>query len=199
MSIHAVLGHIFQTSTLSTYAGDKQESVRHDLANIFQHGSLRSPHHIHQLTGIIPRLADTNNAFEKVFSIGIAHHLKVLRTFVRGQCQKHRELACITQERADAVLSHIRRNGEGIHLQMLEERTGIHITRIADISTLGIGYDKLIGVSLSNVFDRLFKRVNSEAPHALIESHVGLESHTVFCRSIDDGFVESQNRIIFIQ
>ena len=102
----------------------------------------------------------------------------------------------VLQEGQYAVASHIGGYGECIHLEVLKEATGIHITRIPDITSLSISDDELIWVLLAQVLYGLLESKDAKGPHALIEGEVGLIRHTEVCCGINDSLVERKDGVI---
>ena len=122
-----------------------------------------------------------------------------MRTFVGSQCQQDHPFAFVGQERSYAVLAHIRSYGYRIYVQFFEESTGIHGGSVSYIATLCIGNDELVGIIIFDIFYCLFKGNPTFHAHAFIESEVWLVSNAQVGCCVDDSFVESEDRIFFLQ
>ena len=82
---------------------------------------------------------------------------------------------------------------------MLEEGAGIKLRRVADVASLGVSDDKLVGVLRSEVSHCLLEGGQSLYAQALIEGQIGLVSHAIGRCRVDDRFVEGENRVFLVQ
>ena len=82
---------------------------------------------------------------------------------------------------------------------MLEKRTRIELRCIAYIAAFGIGYDKLVGITLADILHCLLKGSPTLGSKTLIKSEIGLIGHAIWCGGVNDGLVECRDRIIGVR
>ncbi|OAV63781.1 hypothetical protein Barb4_04734 [Bacteroidales bacterium Barb4] len=194
------MGYFFQTASLCTHTGDKQKMPRRILPHIQQHLPLRGTDHIHYPLLIRPFLRLLQYLFKQTLAAGILRKLKILRAFVGSKSQQNHPAVGINKERLHAVFTHIGGDGDGIRLVCTaEESAGVHLRRIADVTALGIGNNKLIGIVFANICHCLLKGKQTLYAQTLVESHVWLESYTIIGCCINDSLVESENRVFLVQ
>ena len=119
-----------------------------------------------------------------------------MRTLVGGQGKANDPLPLIAEEWLQGVLAHIGSHGDSIKIEVLEERTRIKRRGVANVATLGIGDDELIGILLANVADSLLEGNPSFHAKALVESEIGLVGDAIGFGGIDDGLVELEDSVL---
>ena len=169
------------------------------LANVLEHLSLSGTYHIHHIGIVAPLLALLQHLLKESFAVFVLSHLEIQRALVGCKSQEDYPLVLISQEGLHAVLTHIRGDSQGIKVVLLKECTGIHSRCVADIPSLGIGDDEVMGIMLVQIVNGLFKGHDSLHAEGFIESQIGLVGHTVVCRGIYDGLVEGEDRVFLIQ
>ena len=108
-----------------------------------------------------------------------------MTALVRSQRQQHNPLALIAQERLDGVFAHVGSNGQRIGLCLtLKETAGIHGRGVSNVTTLGVGNDKVVGVVLVQVLYQQLVSLKTSRAISLEEGEVGFESHTVRSRQV---------------
>ena len=75
----------------------------------------------------------------------------------------------------------------------------VHVRCVANVTTLGVGDDEVVGVVFLEIIDGLLEGGYALEPHALVECEVGLVSHTVGGRRIDDLLVELECGVFLFQ
>ena len=78
-------------------------------------------------------------------------------------------MARVLEEGLYAIAAHVGGDGQGVDLEVLEEAARIHVAGVADVATLGVGDDELLGIFALQVGDGLLEGLDAEAAHALIE------------------------------
>ena len=119
-----------------------------------------------------------------------------MRTLVGGQGKANDPLPLIAEEWLQGVLAHIGSHGDSIKIEVLEERTRIKRRGVANVATLGIGDDELIGILLANVADSLLEGNPSFHAKTLVESEIGLVGDAIGFGGIDDGLVELEDSVL---
>ena len=186
IAVHTVLADFLKTAALGTNAWNQQEVVGNQLADVLEHTALGGTNDIHHIVLIAPLLALLQHFLKEALAIGILRQLEVVRALVRGECQQDDPLVVIAQEWCDAVFAHIGGNGECIDIIFLEEGFGIHLRRVADITTLGISNDEVVGVFLLQVVDGGLESQDAIYTVCLVESQIGLVGHTIGGCGIDN-------------
>ena len=195
--VHTVLDNFLQRAALCTDTRNKEERVGGDAANVLKHLALGSTYDKHNLILSAPSLDGAEHLLKEACRSAIdGRKLEVMRTLVGGQGKTNDPLALIAEEWLQGVLAHIGSHGDSIKIEVLEERTRIKRRGVANVATLGIGDDELIGILLANVADGLLEGDPSFHAKALVESEVGLVSDAVGLSGIDDGLVELEDGIL---
>ncbi len=78
---------------------------------------------------------------------------------------------------------------------MLEKAACIKLRGVADITTLCIGDDELIGILLADIPQSEFKSVPALHPEALVKSEVRLVGYAVGRGSVDNSAVELEDGV----
>ena len=147
-------------------------------------------YHIHHVLLVAPLLALPKHLFEQSLSSSIRCQLEILRTLVRGQGQQDNPLAVVAEEGCHRVLTHIGGNSQRIHVVLLEEGLGIHLRRVANVSTLGVGDDEVVRILFLQILDGGLESHDAVYAVGLIEGQVGLVCHAVGCCGINDEGIE---------
>ena len=116
--------------------------------------------------------------------------LEVVAALIACEGEQYDPFALVAEERSHAVLAHVGGHGEGIDVEVFEKGARVHGARVADVATLGVGNDEVIGMVLANVRDCLLEGLPSLAAEALVESEVGLIGHAIGGGGVDNGLVE---------
>ena len=111
--------------------------TRRNLADVLESAALGGAYDVHHAVVAGPFLALAQHFLEEAFALRVLRQLEVVRAFVRVQCQEDDPRVVIAEERRHAVLAHVGGHGDGIHLQVFEERAGIHGRGVADVAALG--------------------------------------------------------------
>ena len=122
-----------------------------------------------------------------------------MAALVACQCKYNHPFVLIAKERSDAVLAHVRSYCERVNIVFLEECACVHGTCVANVTALGVCYDEVVWIVLLEIFDCLLKRDESLHAECLIECEVWLVRYTVRSCGVDDGFVESENRVFLVE
>ena len=197
---HAVAAHFLQAAALSTHARHQQEMIGHDATDVLEQTALCGADDVHHVVGHTPLLALLQDFFEEAVALCVLRELEVMAPLVRRQGQQYDPVTFVLQERTDAVLAHVGCHGEGIDLCIaLEERAGIHGAGVSDVATLSVGNDEVVGILLVEIVDGALVGLPSFDAVSLVEGQVGLVSHTVGCRGVDDGSVETEQRVVLAE
>ena len=121
-----------------------------------------------------------------------------MATFVTCQCKQDNPLSVILKERLYTVFAHVWSNSNRIKIILFEERLGIHLRCVTDITTLSISNDKVVWMVLLYILNGLFKCQHTFQTIALIESKVWFICYAIRCCCINDCLVESKDRVILI-
>ena len=173
--------------------------VGHYLAYFLEGLSLCGAHHVHHLVVAGPLLALAQNLLEEFLAVGALCQLEVVAALVAGKRKEDDPLAVVAQEGGYAVLAHVGRYGNGVEIVFLEERPCVHGRSVADVATLGISDDELVGVVLLDVLYRLLESHETFHAESLVEGKVGLVCHAVCGGGIYDGLVEREDGVFLVQ
>ena len=180
-------------------AGHKQEVPRGNATDVLKHASLRGSDDVHHPLVVGPLLRLPEDALKEAFAVGRSCELEVRRAFIRRQGEQHDPLAVVTEERRDAVFAHVGRNGEGVHVGLLEEGASVERRCIADVAAFGVGDQERVRMMLAEVANGLLEGQPAACAGALVEGEVGFIRNGVFGRGVDDGSVESEDGVVVIQ
>ena len=173
--------------------------VGHNATDVLKSTSLSGTHHIHHAVAAGPLLTLAQHLFKEAFALLVGHELEVVATLVAGECQQHHPLVLVGEEGRDTVFAHIGSHRDSIQVGLLKEGAGIHGAGVADVATLGICDDELVGMMLTQIGDGLLEGYPAPHAHAFIEGKVGLVGHTVGCGGIDNGLVETEDGVFLLQ
>lgn len=199
MVVHAILGNLLQAAALGSNAGNQQEVFGGDAAHVGEEFALRGTHDKHQLVVGGPGLGDAQHLLKEAFALCVGSELEVLRPLVRGQSQHDDPVSLVVEERFHAIFSHVGSHRYGVDVEMLEEAACIHLRGIAYVAAFGVGDDELVGIVFLDVTDGFLKGFPPFEAEALIEGEVGFVGHTQVGRGVDDGFVEGEDGVFFLQ
>ena len=195
--VHAVSDNFLQRATLCTDAGNEEERVGSNATNVLEHLALGSTYDKHNLILSAPSLDGAEHLLEEACRSAInGRKLEVVRTLVGGQGKANDPLALIAEKWLQRVLAHIGSHGDSIKVEVLEERTRIKRRGVANVATLGISDNELIGILLANVTDSLLEGNPSFHAKALVESEIGFVGDAIGFGGIDDGLVELEDSIL---
>ncbi len=119
--------------------------------------------------------------------------LEVARAGVGGQRQQDDPFALMAEERLHAVRTHVGSHGEGVDAEIVEEGAGVERRGVADVATLRVGDDQLIGIFLADVGHGLCEHLPTLGSESLVEGGVGLVGHAVGGSGVDDGLIEGEH------
>ena len=187
---HTILAYLLQRTSLGANAWHKQEMVGNHLTDIFKHSSLRSTNDIHHILVVAPLLTLFQHFLKESFAIGVFRQLEVVRAFIARQRQQDHPFVVVAEEWCDAVFTHVGGDGECIDIVLLKEGLGIHFRCVADITTLGISDDEVVGIFFFQIVDGCLKSQQTIHSISLVESEVGLVGHAIGGCGIDDESVE---------
>ena len=136
--------------------------------------------------------------FSNKRSPSVSVELEVVAALVARQSQEDHPLARIAEERFHAILAHVGSDGQRIYVVLFKECTRVHNRSVANIATLGIGDDEVVGVVIFQIGYRLLEGHHATHAHALVESQVGLVGHTIGSGSVDNGLVELEDGVVLL-
>ena len=93
-------------------------------------------------------------------------------------------------------MSHIRCNRDGIKIHITEKCACIHGRSITDIAPLGIGNDKLVGITGADVIHRSFQCVPAFQSDTFIKCQIEFVSHTEIGSCVNYLLIELKNRVV---
>ena len=169
------------------------------LADVLEHLALCGTNHIHHIFVVSPFLTLLQHLLEEALALSILRELEIVRAFVGSERQQNHPFVLVLEERCNAVFAHVRGNGQCIHIVLLEEGTGVHLGGVADIATLCIGDDEVVGVVLLQILHRFLERHQTLYAVSLVESQIGLVGYAVIGRCVDDGLIKLKERIVQIE
>ena len=160
--------------------------VRGQLTDVLKHLSLCGTNYVHHVLVVAPFLTLLQYLLKQALAILVLHQLEVVTALIAGKSQQHHPFAVVAQEWCNAVLAHVRSNGQRIYIVLLKESLGVHLRCVTDIAALGIGYNQVLGIVLLQIFDNALESSHTLNAVSLVEGQVGLVGHTVGSSSINN-------------